>query len=234
MALNFVPFAERVKLGFCSLVSRARLLYRLKPAQTYCLSVFHYLSRPFLGLFIPTYASISRFAALPKASVLEVALSGYIAQIADRVVSFVPINVVYMTDRESAMNIKPCKPVEAIESVINPRHKIPSVLQTSWHASGLGRPGVYAAREYASVLVVIKELAESFRCKIELAHAIVPVKRWCGKRPASVRALVGFAILAPVNAMAYTLMQEVQAGARPMPTTTQALIDALPPMVWPS
>lgn len=36
------------------------------------------------------------------------------------------------------------------------------------------------------------------------------------------------------NYTAYTLMQEVQAGTRPMPTTTQALIDALPPMVWPS
>ena len=36
------------------------------------------------------------------------------------------------------------------------------------------------------------------------------------------------------NYTAYTLMQEVQAGARPMPADTQALIDALPPMVWPS
>lgn len=36
------------------------------------------------------------------------------------------------------------------------------------------------------------------------------------------------------NAQAYTLLAEVQAGTRPLPTTTQALIDLLPPMVWPA
>lgn len=35
------------------------------------------------------------------------------------------------------------------------------------------------------------------------------------------------------NATAYQLLAEVQAGTRPMPSTTQELIDALPPMVWP-
>ena len=36
------------------------------------------------------------------------------------------------------------------------------------------------------------------------------------------------------NAMAYTLLAEAQAGTRPLPATTQALIDTLPPMVWPA
>jgi len=36
------------------------------------------------------------------------------------------------------------------------------------------------------------------------------------------------------NAFAYTLMAEVQAGTRPLPATTQELIDALPVMVWPA
>lgn len=36
------------------------------------------------------------------------------------------------------------------------------------------------------------------------------------------------------NAQAYALLAEVQAGTRPLPATTQALIDALPPMVWPT
>lgn len=35
------------------------------------------------------------------------------------------------------------------------------------------------------------------------------------------------------NALAYTLLAEVQAGTRPLPSTTQALIDLLPAMVWP-
>ena len=35
------------------------------------------------------------------------------------------------------------------------------------------------------------------------------------------------------NALAYTLLANVQAGTRPLPATTQALIDTLPPMVWP-
>lgn len=35
------------------------------------------------------------------------------------------------------------------------------------------------------------------------------------------------------NATAYELMAEVQAGTRPLPATTQALIDSLPEMVWP-
>ena len=35
------------------------------------------------------------------------------------------------------------------------------------------------------------------------------------------------------NLAAYTLLAEVQAGARPLPENTQALIEALPPMVWP-
>jgi len=36
------------------------------------------------------------------------------------------------------------------------------------------------------------------------------------------------------NALAYTLLAEVQAGTRPMPETTQALIDVMPAMVWPT
>lgn len=36
------------------------------------------------------------------------------------------------------------------------------------------------------------------------------------------------------NAFAYTLLAEVQAGTRPLPDSTQALIDLLPPMVWPA
>lgn len=35
------------------------------------------------------------------------------------------------------------------------------------------------------------------------------------------------------NAQAYGLLAEVEAGTRPLPTATQALIDVLPPMVWP-
>lgn len=36
------------------------------------------------------------------------------------------------------------------------------------------------------------------------------------------------------NAMAYTLLAEVQAGTRPLPATTQALIDTLPEIEWPT
>lgn len=36
------------------------------------------------------------------------------------------------------------------------------------------------------------------------------------------------------NAQAYTLLAEVQSGVRPLPESTKALIDALPPMVWPA
>lgn len=36
------------------------------------------------------------------------------------------------------------------------------------------------------------------------------------------------------NALAYQLLAEVVAGARPMPSSPQALIDLMPPMVWPS
>lgn len=35
------------------------------------------------------------------------------------------------------------------------------------------------------------------------------------------------------NAAAYMLLAEVEAGTRPMPTSNQALIDAMPLMVWP-
>lgn len=36
------------------------------------------------------------------------------------------------------------------------------------------------------------------------------------------------------NAQAYALLAEVQAGAREIPESPQALIDALPPMEWPA
>lgn len=36
------------------------------------------------------------------------------------------------------------------------------------------------------------------------------------------------------NATAYALLAEVQASTRPMPETTQALIDVMPAMVWPA
>ena len=35
------------------------------------------------------------------------------------------------------------------------------------------------------------------------------------------------------NALAYQLLAEVVAGTRPMPESPQALIDLMPPMVWP-
>ena len=36
------------------------------------------------------------------------------------------------------------------------------------------------------------------------------------------------------NALAYILLAEVVAGTRPLPENPQALIDLMPPMVWPS
>lgn len=36
------------------------------------------------------------------------------------------------------------------------------------------------------------------------------------------------------NALAYQLLAEVVAGTRPLPSSPQALIDLMPPMVWPS
>ena len=36
------------------------------------------------------------------------------------------------------------------------------------------------------------------------------------------------------NALAYNLLAEVVAGTRPLPENPQALIDLMPPMVWPS
>jgi len=36
------------------------------------------------------------------------------------------------------------------------------------------------------------------------------------------------------NALAYQFLSEVQAGTRPVPSSTQELIDALPAMVWPA
>lgn len=36
------------------------------------------------------------------------------------------------------------------------------------------------------------------------------------------------------NALAYQLLAEVVAGTRPLPDSPQALIDLMPPMVWPS
>ena len=36
------------------------------------------------------------------------------------------------------------------------------------------------------------------------------------------------------NALAYQLLAELEAGTRPWPASTQALIDLLPPMVWPA
>lgn len=46
---------------------------------------------------------------------------------------------------------------------------------------------------------------------------------------------IAFAVWADgCNAQAYQLLSEVQAGTRALPETTQALIDLLPPMVWPA
>ena len=36
------------------------------------------------------------------------------------------------------------------------------------------------------------------------------------------------------NALAYNLLAEVVAGTRPLPESPKALIDLMPPMVWPS
>ena len=55
-----------------------------------------------------------------------------------------------------------------------------------------------------------------------------------GDSSASVAAAMALASwMDTCNAMAYTLLGEVQAGTRPLPESTQALIDLLPEIEWP-
>ena len=48
-----------------------------------------------------------------------------------------------------------------------------------------------AVSKNTSVLVVVKKFADALCGKINLSHAVVPLKQWFGQKPGSVSALAG-------------------------------------------
>ena len=113
-----------------------------------------------------------------------------ISKIGKSVIGFVAVNVVNAKLGPLPCDVKPRNSVQAVLPVVKPRpHITANGINTS--ASNVNASGFEFSLEEPSLSVVLKKFADALCGKINLSHAVVPLKQWFGQKPRSVSALAG-------------------------------------------
>lgn len=124
---------------------------------------------------------------MAMAHVLTVSGNGYIAKILYSVIARIPIYVVYNAFGPNASCVEPCKAVGEIPSPVNANVNVSArVYRASRSTSGGVRTGANPTRERTSIWAIGKKFAQALCGKIDLSHAVSPVKKWFGQKPARV------------------------------------------------
>ena len=125
--------------------------------------------------------------------VLHISPVGNLTKIFNPVIGTLAINVVKKTIREHAVDVQPCQPMGLVRDGINVDVDVPVVIQVTSRTASQCHAATDAPIENTSVLVVMKQLFESFlrEGRIIGSHAVVPFKQWFGQRPARVTSTGG-------------------------------------------
>ncbi len=122
--------------------------------------------------------------------VLEVDALLNVSKVGKSVVGSVAVNMVDAKLRPLTGYVQPSNAVQAVLPIVNPSPYVSASGINS--TSNAFRVGDFCApSKNTSVLVVVKKFADALCGKINLSHAVVPLKQWFGQKPGSVSALAG-------------------------------------------
>jgi hypothetical protein len=128
---------------------------RIKTPYLDVLAVEHYLRTPFS--LVQRYTSETcRIIAVWSRDVVQILRSAHVAQIAEFVVSFIPVYMVYMVNRPTSRDIKPSQSMRSISMAI---HIYAPISGFHFIAGYLTR---FAARKNTCIRVVEQLLAQNF------------------------------------------------------------------------
>lgn len=105
--------------------------------------------------------------------ILNVACGRYVAQIFERVVARIAINVVYIACRPHAGHVKPCQTIGAVPLFIYANDAIPLGLNVSSNCSRNNFSTRFdAPNKVAGFGVVVQQCTQLVKCNVKMAHAI--------------------------------------------------------------
>ena len=180
--------ASNVHFPFSDQVRVMRNLRRGKRAKTGLLSGGHDICLPLTPMFRNT--EITRGTIGTRApGVLLVLGHRYIPQVDITIVGFDSIDVVDTLTRPGTRHVEPCQPVGLASSPKDANLTVACAVCASGDIPNLDLAASrYEPRKNASFWVVVQQLFERALCKfrIVVSHAVSPVKKWFGQRPARV------------------------------------------------
>lgn len=170
-----------------------RRFWGIKSAKVNVDAFFSYVCSP----LIPTCATDkvdtkkTRLISLFQlCEILGINAAVYVSEIVKAVIGFVAVNMIDAKHRPLSSDVEPSNSVQAVLSVIKPRSQI-SASGINTAASYVQTSGFEFSLKESRLRVVLKKFAYTLCGKINLSHAVVPLKQWFGQKPRSVSALAG-------------------------------------------
>ena len=184
MRISSLDGAGLMMLAFCGLIRFVREFCGIERAYVRWPFADRYLCVPFSSFFNNTQKTALVVNAW-AADVLIVSRLTHISEVANTVVGSISIYVIDKVSRPVAVLIKPSQSVPEVGGSVNSHihvsvFGIDTPCRAVWTPSGPSRP----PSEYASIWVVVKQLAQTLCGKIGLSHDTVP--SLIGQRPACV------------------------------------------------
>lgn len=167
-------------------------LFILKSSKINFLAMQAYFCDPLLA--IRRGANRQKSACIPcarAASVLRVLGATDIPKITERIVKSISVYMINNSVGRFSSDMQPRNPMGSNTASVNGHIDI-SASSASSNISNLNSvSGLYFPSENTTVGVVVKKFADALCGKINLSHAVSPIKKWFGQKPGSVSALAG-------------------------------------------
>ena len=139
-----------------------RFFWRIKSTYTNTLTINHNLCAPFTLMRANTQKS--NFIGFGCFShILQIAKSINLSQICKRIIKFVSVNMVNVTIRHIASNIKPSQSMRQSFGVMNSNRNVAVTMDRASNFSyKIGAPTVFTPSKNASLRIVMKRFAQMF------------------------------------------------------------------------
>ena len=162
--------ATRMKSSLCLQISGMSKLRRVKQSK---IGVFATrMTDPCLPAFpAATHAKQSAFVVNASNSmILLIDACRYDSQVRKSIVSSLPVDVVYLSDRPFAVDVQPSKAMVQIASTVNLCLQVPVAVRTSSHRPSTCSTSGSKPSENASLRIVGKQLAQAVLCDHVAPH----------------------------------------------------------------
>lgn len=202
-------FAKDIRKMVNSLRSQVGLMRAFWGWKTPEIGVFtrcnFYLRHPFLSRFTDACKAVF-VPGIHVVHVPQIHRIGHISEIGNSIIRPVPVNVVDLILGPVSVHVKPSKAMCGMALPINADTNVTLVTDCLGNLSSKSLSGASATlpSEQPSVWVVVKQCLQMLlrQRRIKISHAVSPVKKWFGQRPASVSALSGLRYFIPALSFA--------------------------------